>query len=188
MATNFEILQGQNAQILDDITPPEMKRGLVVLPRELLDKLRDAAAGIQNAKVLENRGKTAKTAASTAFITALKEAEELGGVTSIPFTDPVDNQPKFAYVRRDEILTVDAGDLRESLIEYYRVIKEEDDDLAVIHAGDIMEQVLKPPAIDNEVFRRLVDEGKIDNQVAASASTLTAKAPFVAFEKPKPHS
>lgn len=155
------------------------------LPDELHARLRDSALGVANARVKINRLEAAKTSATAAFTTAIAEAETIANVTSIPIVDPKDGQAKYAYLRVDEVLEVDPAALREGMFEYYKMRENEDDELAVIHAADIMEQVLKPPKVDNEEFRKLVKKKTIPAEVVASCSTLTPKTGWVDFEIPK---
>lgn len=163
--------------------PPDLTQQLAAAPtyvEEMRAEVKNLRRIDAELKVLEDR----KTAAKASWLQLQKFAAAAGTpVASLPFYDPIDHIPMFAYRRADPVTVVNARDLREALAEYHEMVMKGPEDERATYVTDIMGQVLKPEAIDLAEFRKLVAKGVIKNEVAAACTTITDKAAYVAFSK-----
>lgn len=166
-------------QLLAGVVTQELGDALAKAP----DAVEDIRAEVKYQRQLSQEIDKLTKAKKDSVAETLKLLEK-AELATVPFMDPVDGKPLFAYVRRDEILTVDMSDLRESLYEYFKMRLNQEEDDARVHTLDIIGQVIKPEAASNDVFRKLVENGTIPMEVAAASSTLDHKAAYVAFKKP----
>lgn len=164
------------APLLDD----DQKAQLALVNATDRTKLRDLSRSIRSCNTQSSDLKKRRDDLTREWLVLI----ERSGLGAVPCVDSVTRQPLLAYKREDEMLAVDVNDLREFLFEHFKVTMGEEEDLAIIHASDIMGQVLKAPSVDNDAFRKLVENGTINGDVAAAASVITKKSAYVAFQKP----
>lgn len=166
------------------VTLQELDDALGSLPDQLRHELRRATVEAAHARHIKHRGEAALARATEAFTVAINAASEYH-VTTVPWYNRDEDQWYFAYLRVDELLNVDHGELREYLLEYFKMREDEDDELALIHTTEILDQVTKPAAVDLDAYRKAVEKKIIPGEIHTAAAKLVPKKGWVAFEKPK---
>ena len=170
----------------DAIITEELREQMTASPPELIDQLRNAAYTTARIRAEESKLDKRKKVAQASFSQALASLRDAGSqVSTVPIVDPTDHLPRFAYWRVDEILEVDVQALREGMFEYFHMVGKEDEELALVHASDVVDPLLKPPAVTTQAFKDACAAGVIPAEVKAACSSTTPKSGYVAFEKPK---
>jgi predicted nucleic acid-binding Zn-ribbon protein len=158
----------------------ELLEAVEAVPAQVMAALRHAAQAAANAKIAAASNAASRTAATAAFTLALATA----GIGVVPFNDENTGTMTLAYLREDEIITVDVQALREGLYEYNVMVLKEEEDLAIIHANDLLEEILKPEAVEVSKFKLMAAANRIPPEVVAACATLSKKAGYIAFSKP----
>lgn len=177
--------EAAEAAAIASVTTVELAEALAKVPSDIVEDMRNEARYLLELKANEDEIKRKRKISTDEWMRLYEKAKAAGGVETIPMLHPITGKPVFAYRRADDMLFVNPHDLRESLFEYFKMEKHEEDDVAVRSMQDIIEQVMKPEAADNDVFRDLCEKGTIPIEVAAASSTITPKSAYVAFKKPE---
>lgn len=145
--------------------------------------LREIAERILTAKADKSAAQKVIDANTAEFINRADEAQEHGHTGTALVTPGT--KPRYAYVRVDRSLVVEVAELRSNLYEYFHMRQGEDEDLAVIHATDLIDQVVKEPSIDVAKFRKLAETGVLPWEVVEHTARREPKAAYIGFQVPR---
>lgn len=174
-----------DSQLIAAVVDDSLKTLLDQVPEDRRDRVKAAAVALRALKGQEDAIEAAKAKAKKTWLEEMALLETQFHVTTMPFLDPLTGKVMFSYRQQQNVLLVEPVDLLETMFEYYKVRQGEEEDLAMIHAEEIIERCQKPKEIDNDKYRALVKTGVIPDEVANAVERYVPRAAFPAFEKPK---